>query len=149
MAIPQDVLNSIQIDYKRNLKPQEIAKKYNLTSKQVYNIVYNNGWNKAKKDNNKKFEEKISKKLDNTNEAEVAKIKSGLRVQALLGLQKVLNDPDAKNMEIVQASKAVLDITGDKTQTQNITGSIQQNTKYVLPEEWQDINKHIDDFINN
>lgn len=149
MAIPQDVLNSIQIDYFNNLKPKDIAKKYGYTAKQIRDMVVYYGWAKELKEKNSLKLVKIRQKLENADEAEIAKIKADGRLIALNTLVEVMSDETAKKSDRVNAANGFLRVTGDLTQTQNITGSIQQNTKYVLPEEWQDVNKHIDDFINN
>lgn len=149
MAIPRDILSSIQIDYQRNLQPREIAEKYGYTAKQVTDLAYRYNWSRERKEKNSTKLDKIRQRLESADEAEIAKIKADGRLIALNTLVEVMSDETAKNSDRVNAANGFLKVTGDLTQTQNIKGNIQQSTRYVLPEEWEEVNKHIENFINN
>lgn len=148
-SIPTDVLNSIQKDYKNNLKPQEIAKKYGLTAKQVSEKANYYGWTKEKKENNAKISEKIQKKLELAYDEQIAKIKTDGRIIALNTLIEVMTDEEARNSDRVNAANGFLKVTGDITQTNKIEGELNNTVKNIPPDEWEEINQHIYGFIKN
>lgn len=149
-SIPTDVLNSIQKDYKSNLKPKDIGEKYGLTAKRVSEMANYYGWTQEKKENNARISKKIQKKLELSYAEQIAKIKADGRIIALNTLVEVMTDEEAKKSDRVSAANGFLKVTGDCLQTNKIEGEVNSNiTNSIPPENWKELNKHIVDFIKN
>ena len=144
-SIPTDVLNSIQKDYKSNLKPKDIGEKYGLTAKRVSEMANYYGWTKEKKENNARISKKIQKKLELSYDEQIAKIKTDGRIIALNTLVEVMTDEEARKSDRVNAANGFLRVTGDQTQTQNITGTIQK--VFVTEEMKKSADNYIDEIL--
>lgn len=147
-SIPRETLAAIQEAYENSTPPAVLAKKYGVKASMIHSLAYVRGWTKNKE---RLFEQKLQKIRDSRQDnldQELVDIKR-LSSLAREAIKNVLTDPDAKHSDKINAAKAVFDIDGSKVQTQNITGGLKPQVKYVLPEEWEEVNKHIEEFINN
>lgn len=131
----------IQIEYEAGTKPIELSEKYGLTPKQISDRAYQDNWKKPKdiKSKNieisrKKYDAKISRLID----------------KSFSELEKILNNDDAKDSDKINAVKCVIDISGLKKESQEITNTTPQivvanETDLKALEELKnaDINKRI------
>ena len=109
----------IKTEYLQGATPKDLAKKYKLTARQISNKVYAENWGAE----NKKIQENIRQTVAD-------KIKN-LSNNALEVLNEVMNDPKAKDADKVSAAKAILDVSGLKTQKQEITGDIKTTNPVI------------------
>lgn len=95
----------IQIEYEQGKKPEELAEKYGLTPKQISDKAYRNNWKKQKEINAKSIE-KSRKKYDK----EINEL-TGLAFKVL---KEIIDNPDAKDNDRINAAKSILDVSGLK-----------------------------------
>ncbi len=129
----------IKAEYLQGVTPKELAVKYKIKAKAISDKANEEKWvaEKAKISENvrKDVQEKI-KQYANT---------------ALEALMKIINDEESKNSDIVQASKAILDVSGLKSMKQEITGAngepIRVKKIFITPEMQKQADKIIDEVI--
>ncbi len=129
----------IKAEYLQGVTPKELAVKYKIKAKAISDKANEEKWvaEKAKISENvrKDVQEKI-KEYANT---------------ALEALMKIINDEESKNSDIVQASKAILDVSGLKSMKQEITGAngepIRVKKIFITPEMQKQADKIIDEVI--
>ncbi len=129
----------IKAEYLQGVTPKELAVKYKIKAKAISDKANEEKWvaEKAKISENvrKDLQEKI-KEYANT---------------ALEALMKIINDEESKNSDIVQASKAILDVSGLKSMKQEITGAngepIRVKKIFITPEMQKQADKIIDEVI--
>ena len=109
----------IKAEYLQGATPKDLAKKYKLTAKQVSDKANKDKWTAEK-----------TEICENVRETIQDKIKD-LSNNALEVLNEVMNDPEAKDADKVSAAKAILDVSGLKTQKQEITGDIKTTTHAI------------------
>lgn len=109
----------IKVEYLQGITPKDLAKKYKLTAKQISDKANKDKWTAEK-----------AKICENIRETIQDKIKD-LSNNALEVLNEVMNDPEAKDADKVSAAKAILDVSGLKTQKQEITGDIKTTNPVI------------------
>ena len=109
----------IKAEYLQGATPKDLAKKYKLTARQISDKVTRDKWTIEKTEISGKVRETIQDKIKD------------LSNNALEVLQEVMNDPEAKDADKVSAAKAILDVSGLKTQKQEITGDIKTTNPVI------------------
>lgn len=126
--------NEVKADYLAGITPRELAKKYKIKAKTISDKANEEFWVGEKS--------KISEKIRKKTALKILKLTDS----ALLNLEKILNDDFAKYSDKIQAAKAVLDVSGLKTQKQEITGKDGEPLgvvrEYILPEEVKTFEQH-------
>ena len=132
---------NIQIEYETGTKPNELAEKYGLNSRQISDKAYKDNWKSPK--------ELQARKVEISREKYNVKI-SRLIDKSFSELEKILNNEDAKDSDKINAVKCVIDISGLKKESQEITNTTPQivvanETDLKALEELKnaDINKRI------
>lgn len=100
----------IKAEYLQGATPKELAKKYNLTAKQIRDKASRNKWSYEK-----------STICDETRQNIQSKIQE-LSNNALEVLSEVMNHPDTEDKDRVSAARAILDVSGLKSVKQEIKG---------------------------
>lgn len=93
----------IKAEYLNGVTPKQLAEKYPVTEKQIYNKAYNDGWT-----------DEIKKIQENVRETIEERITS-LTNLALDTLENVMNGFESEDNTKVSAAKAILDISGLKS----------------------------------
>ena len=101
--------NKIKADYLNGVTPKELSEKYKIEITKLYYKIDNDSWAKEKT--------KINENIRNDVQEQIKEL-TNLALNALKG---VLVDVDAKNADIVSASKAILDVSGLKTVREDVT----------------------------
>lgn len=96
--------NKIKADYLNGVTPKELAKKYSLTPKQIHDKANRDSWVKEKTSIAEKTRESVQERIKELTDL------------ALETLCEVIKADDSKYQDKVSASKAILDISGLKTQ---------------------------------
>lgn len=102
----------IKAEYLEGCTPKELAEKYKIKAKTISEKACKENWTKEKTKIYKNLQEKLEDKIKN------------LTQKALKTLEEIMDNPDAENKDKVSASKAILDVSGLKTQKQEITGDL-------------------------
>lgn len=102
--------NEIKAEYLQAVTPKELANKYGLTAKQISDKANKEKWVSEKSEISENVRENVQERI------------KGLTNLALDTLVSVINDPETESNVKVQASKAILDISGLKSSKQEITG---------------------------
>lgn len=131
----------IKAEYLQGVTPKELAVKYKIKAKAISDKANEDKWVAEKT----KISENVRKDVQE-------KIKEYANT-ALEALMKIINDEESKNSDIVQASKAILDVSGLKSMKQEITGangealSIQK--EYILPEQIKQFEEHFKNTVGD
>ncbi len=129
----------IKAEYLQGVTPKELAVKYKIKAKAI-----------SDKANEEKWVAEKSKISENVRKDVQEKIKEYANT-ALEALMKIINDEESKNSDIVQASKAILDVSGLKSMKQEITGAngepIRVKKIFITPEMQKQADKIIDEVI--
>ena len=96
--------NKIKAEYLQGAVPRELASKYNIDAKTIGNKASANNWVVKKKEIQIKIENDIREKI---------KEASAL---AIMRLREILESNDASNSDVVAATRAILDVSGLKSQ---------------------------------
>ena len=100
----------IKAEYLQGATPKELAKKYNLTAKQITNKANRDKWVSEKEIIQNKTRESIQSKIEK------------LSNNALEVLSEVMSHPDTEDKDKVSAARAILDVSGLKSVKQEIKG---------------------------
>lgn len=109
----------IKAEYLQGVTPKDLALKYKTKAKAIIEKASKEGWVAEKSIIFKNLQETIQDKIKD------------LSNNALEVLQEVMNDPEAKDADKVSAAKAILDVSGLKTQKQEITGDIKTTNPVI------------------
>lgn len=96
--------NKIKKEYLSGVTPKELAAKYKIDINKIYNKIDNDSWAKEKTEINGNIRNDVQERIKN------------LTNLALQALESVINDPECKHTDKVAASRALLDVSGLKTQ---------------------------------
>lgn len=96
--------NKIKKEYLSGVAPKELAVKYKIDINKIYNKIDNDSWAKEKTEINGNIRNDVQERIKN------------LTNLALQALESVINDPECKHTDKVAASRALLDVSGLKTQ---------------------------------
>ena len=129
--------NKIKIEYLEGTPPKEIAKKYKIKAKAIHEKASRENWTKEKTSIYKNLQEATENKIKN------------LTNKALNTLEDVLEDPEAGTQNKINAAKAVLDISGLKTQKNELSGGLEVQKVFVTPEMTEKTLEHIKKVIND
>ena len=94
----------IKADYLNGGTPKELAEKYKISIEKLYNKIDNDSWAKEKTEINGNIRNDVQERIKR------------LTNKALDALESVINDPECKHADKVSASRALLDVSGLKTQ---------------------------------
>lgn len=108
---------NLKAEYLLGATPKELAKKYNLTSKQVRDKANRENWANEKATIRDKTRQNLQNKID------------GLLNKVLDVLSEVMNNPLAENKDKVAAARAILDVSGLKRLTQEIKTDVTAEVK--------------------
>ena len=100
--------NKIKADYLNGVTPKELASKYKITAKSIHEKASKENWVDEKASICKNVQEDVQEKI------------KSLTDKALKALEKVIDDNESKNIDIISASRAILDISGLKTQKHEV-----------------------------
>lgn len=103
----------IKAEYLQGVTPKELAEKYKLTAKQISDKV-----------NKEKWADEKSKICENIRENIEDKI-TQYSNRALEVLNEVINSPESENRDKVSAARAILDVSGLKSNKQILSGEVQ------------------------
>ena len=106
--------NEVKADYLAGVTPKELANKYDISDKKIREKASKEGWVGEK-------ETICNNVQQNVQDSMQERIK-GLTNLALDTLVEVINSPETESNVKVQASKAILDISGLKSSKQEISG---------------------------
>lgn len=109
----------IKAEYLQGVTPQELADKYKLTAKQVSDKANKEKWVKIKAEISEKVREITQERL------------TSLSNLALDTLESLIKADETENNVKVSACKSILDVSGLKTQKQEITGDIKTTTPVI------------------
>lgn len=96
--------NKIKAEYLQGVTPKQLAEKYKLTAKQISDKVNHEGWVKEKAEISEKVREITQERL------------TSLSNLALDTLESLIKADETENNVKVSACKAILDVSGLKTQ---------------------------------
>lgn len=102
--------NKIKKEYLEAVTPKELAIKYKVSDKTIREKASKEGWVKEKAMICNNLQQNVQERIE------------GLTNLALDTLVDVINDPETEKNVKVQASKALLDISGLKSSKQEISG---------------------------
>lgn len=100
--------NKIKADYLNGVTPKELASKYKVTAKQIHEKASKENWTTEKARICKNLQENVQERI------------KALTNLALDTLCEVIKANDSKYQDKVSASKAILDISGLKTQKHEV-----------------------------
>ncbi len=130
----------IKAEYLQGAFPKELAKKYNITAKQISDKANKEKWVNEKS--------KICEKVRENVESQVGRITN----LALERLESVLKCKEIRNNDLIAAIGKALEISGLKSSKQEITGKdgapLTEKVIYVTPEEQNEVKEHIRQTIN-
>lgn len=130
----------IKADYLAGVPTRELAAKYNIEAKPIQDKAGHEKWATEKS--------LIYNNIHETVKDRITKLTD----LAFTNLEDVLNDEEAAYKDKIQAAKAILDVSGFKTQKQEITGAngapLGVVKEYILPEEVEKMKKHIKEVLN-
>lgn len=96
--------NKIKKEYLEGVSPKDLASKYNITAKSIHEKASKEHWVDERASISKNLQEDVQERIKN------------LTNLALQALESVINDPECKHTDKVAASRALLDVSGLKTQ---------------------------------
>lgn len=102
--------NKIKAEYLQGVTPKELAAKYNLTAKQISDKANEEKWVAEKAKISENIREKVEKLIENA---------TSLAVNNLID---ILIKDKARDSDKINASRAILDVSGLKSIKQDITG---------------------------
>nr|DAH54509.1 MAG TPA: RNA polymerase sigma-E factor [Caudoviricetes sp.] len=102
--------NKIKAEYLQGVTPKELAAKYNLTAKQISDKANEEKWVAEKAKISENIREKVEKLIENA---------TSLAVNNLID---ILIKNKARDSDKINASRAILDVSGLKSIKQDITG---------------------------
>lgn len=102
--------NKIKAEYLQGVAPKELAEKYKLNIDKLYDRINKSGWAKEKAEMFGNVRNNVQDRIE------------GLTNLALDTLVEVINNPETESNVKVQASKALLDISGLKSLKQEVSG---------------------------
>lgn len=113
----------VKKDYLEGVTPKEIALKYGTTAKTVTDKASKEKWTAEKSIIYENVLQNVQDRIQN------------ITNKALTTLEEIIENDTAKDADRVAASRAVLDISGLKTQKQEISGdmNITPTTLNILP----------------
>lgn len=113
----------VKKDYLEGVTPKEIALKYGTTAKTVTDKACKEKWTAEKSIIYENVLQNVQDRIQN------------ITNKALTTLEEIIENDTAKDADRVAASRAVLDISGLKTQKQEISGdmNITPTTLNILP----------------
>lgn len=113
----------VKKDYLEGVTPKEIALKYGTTAKTVTDKACKEKWTSEKSIIYENVLQNVQDRIQN------------ITNKALTTLEEIIENDTAKDADRVAASRAVLDISGLKTQKQEISGdmNITPTTLNILP----------------
>ena len=100
--------NKIKADYLNGVTPKELSSKYKVTAKQIHEKASKENWTTEKARICKNLQENVQERI------------KALTNLALDTLCEVIKADNSKYQDKVSASKAILDISGLKTQKHEI-----------------------------
>lgn len=131
----------IKSEYLLGVAPKEIAEKYGIEAKAIHE--------KASKENWPDEKARISKNLQVSTQDQIQRI----TLLALRRLEDILTEDMIKTSDLVNAIGKAFDISGLKTENKNIKGDaknpVMVQKVFVTPDEYNEVQKHIEDFISN
>ena len=128
--------NKIKAEYLQGVTPKDLALKYDVSSKTIGEKASKEGWVAEKANICKNVQKNIQERIQS------------LTNLALETLKDVINDPLSENSTKVQASKAILDVSGLKSSKTEVTGKMEVQKVFITEKEHKEVEKHIDDVIN-
>lgn len=96
--------NKIKKEYLSGVAPKELAIKYQIPAKSIHEKSSKENWTEEKASISKNLQVDVQERIKN------------LTNLALQALENVINDPECKHTDKVAASRALLDVSGLKTQ---------------------------------
>lgn len=102
--------NKIKAEYLQGITPKELAAKYNLTAKQISDKANEEKWVAEKAKISENIRDKVEKLIENA---------TSLAVNNLID---ILIKDEARDSDKINASRAILDVSGLKSIKQDITG---------------------------
>lgn len=131
----------IKSEYLLGVTPKDLAEKYGLDPKTIHEKASKENWTEEKA--------RICKNLQVHTQEQVQRI----TLLALRRLEDVLTEDMIKTSDLVSAIGKALDISGLKTENKNLKGDAKNplmvQKVFVTPEEYDEVQKHIEDFISN
>jgi ribosome recycling factor len=100
--------NEVKTDYLKGITPKELAKKYKTTARAISDKVYEENWKEEKTRISENIRENVQDRIQQ------------LTNKSLNRLESVIDNPEAKDSDIVSACKAILDLSGLKSSNQNV-----------------------------
>jgi uncharacterized protein YjcR len=100
--------NKIKKDYLNGITPKELASKYKITAKSIHEKASKENWVDERASISKNLQESVQERIKE------------LTNLALDTLCEVIKADDSKYQDKVSASKAILDISGLKTQKHEV-----------------------------
>ena len=126
----------IKTEYLKGCSPKELALKYSVTSKAIREKASKENW----------VDEKAT--IFNNLQQSIENYIKELSKKALKQLETVIDDTEAEYKDKVSASRAILDVSGLKSSKQEITGNVGVEKVYITKEDEQQVENHIDNFID-
>jgi uncharacterized protein YjcR len=96
--------NKIKKEYLNGVSPKELSSKYGIAAKSIHEKASKEHWVDEKASICKNVQEDVQEQIKE------------LTNLALQALRSVINDPECKHADKVSASRALLDVSGLKTQ---------------------------------
>ena len=100
--------NKIKKEYLEGVSPKDLASKYGIAAKSIHEKASKEHWVDEKASICKNVQEDVQEQIKE------------LTNLALQALRSVINDPECKHADKVSASRAILDISGLKTQKHEV-----------------------------
>lgn len=128
--------NKVKAEYLQGVTPKDLASKYNISDKMIREKASKEGWVKEKATICKNLQQDVQEKIKD------------LSNLALDTLKNVINDPLSDNKDKVSASRAILDVSGLKALKTEVTGNMEVQKVFITEKEQKEVEKHINDVIN-
>lgn len=109
----------IKAEYLQGVTPKDLAKKYDLTSQQIRSKASKEKWINEKVAIGNKITQNIEYKITQYSN------------RALEVLNEVINDPESENKDKVSAARAILDVSGLKSNKQILSGEVETGTPII------------------
>lgn len=131
----------IEKKYLIGVKPQDLAKKYNIPCGTIRSHASRNGWCINKQQISNEVTQNVAQKLEDR--------LTNLTNKALTTCETVLDDPGAKYQDKLTASKIIIDCSGLKKDKKELSGNVGVQKVFVTPEMQEATLEHIKQVIND
>lgn len=126
----------IKAEYLKGCSPKELSIKYDVPAKTIHEKASKESWVDEKAS--------ISKKVQESIEIQIKRITD----IALRRLEDVLLSDEVRPSDLVNAIGKAFDVSGLKSSKQEITGNVGVEKVYITKEDEQQVENHIDNFID-